>query len=418
MPSSGRAARPLATAPGGADARSRSGPGGRRRGRPMARGCAAMTLINYLTRIHFADYVLEDALPAEVAALGMTRPMVVTDQGVVASGLVERLLDALGASHEATLFADTPSNPTEAASLAAAETYRENGCDGLIGFGGGSSIDLAKAAGLIVSHGGCLGSYAAIEGGTARIRDILPPLIAVPTTAGTGAEVGRAAVIVLGDGRKLGLVSPYLIPSVAICDPSLTLGLPPGLTAGTGMDALTHCVETYTATCYNPPADGIAIDGLRRAAANIERAVENGADLDARREMMAAAMNGALAFQKGLGGVHAISHALGGLPGYSLHHGTLNAVLLPHVMAFNAPAIAGRYPALRQAMGLPADADIGAAIVRLNERLGLPAGLAEMGVDEAAIERAAPLAEKDHTNGTNPRRATAADYRELMRVAL
>jgi alcohol dehydrogenase class IV len=252
----------------------------------------------------------------------------------------------------------------------------------------------------------------------ARIRDVLPPLIAIPTTAGTGSEVGRGAIIVLEDGRKLGLISPYLIPKAAICDPTLTLGLPPRLTAGTGMDALTHCVETYIATAYNPPADGIAIDGLSRASANIERAVENGRDLDARREMMAAALNGALAFQKGLGGVHAISHALGGLPGYRLHHGTLNAVLLPHILDFNAPAVGHRYTALKRAMGLPEGADLSEAIVKLNARIGLPASLSEMGVDEAAIEKAAPLAEKDHTNGTNPRRAGADDYRRIMRAAL
>jgi len=222
----------------------------------------------------------------------------------------------------------------------------------------------------------------------------------------------------LADGRKLGFLSPHLIPVVAICDPTLTLDLPAHLTAGTGMDALTHCVETYIATAYNPPADGIALDGLKRAAANLERAVEKGCDLVARREMMAAAMNGALAFQKGLGGVHAMSHALGGITGYRLHHGTLNAVLLPHVLEFNAPAVSHRYGDLKQAMGLPANADLPAEIEGLTRRIGLPVKLGDMGVDEPAIECAAPLAEKDHTNGTNPRRAGAEDYHKLMHAAL
>ncbi|MEM8951964.1 MAG: iron-containing alcohol dehydrogenase [Pseudomonadota bacterium] len=377
-----------------------------------------MALINYLTRIHLADGVLEDALGAEAEALGAKRPFLVTDRGLVESGLVERALSALSPSLDVTIFTDTPSNPTEAAARQAAELYRNEACDSLIGFGGGSCIDLAKAVGILVTHNGPLADYAAIEGGVARIKDVLPPLIAIPTTAGTGSEVGRGTVIILDDGRKLGLLSPHLIPRVAICDPTLTLGLPPLLTAGTGMDALTHCIETYIATAYNPPADGIALDGLKRAAAHIERAVEKGTDLVARREMMAAAMNGALAFQKGLGGVHAMSHGLASVEGCDLHHGTLNAVLLPYVLDFNGPAVSHRYEDLALAMGLPANADLPNAVHRLNERLGLPARLGSMGVDEEAINIAAPLAEKDHTNGTNPRRATASDYQKLMQAAL
>jgi len=377
-----------------------------------------MALINYLTRIHFADGVLEDALGAEIDGLGMKRPLLVTDQGLVEAGLIERALSALPLSAKATIFDDTPSNPTEAAAKRAAELYHGEACDGLIGFGGGSSLDLAKAVGILVTHGGPLADYAVVEGGIARIKDVLPPMIAIPTTAGTGSEVGRGAVITLDDGRKLGLLSPHLIPKVAICDPTLTLDLPPHLTAGTGMDALTHCVETYIATAYNPPADGIALDGLRRAAASIERAVDKGNDLNARREMMAAAMNGALAFQKGLGGVHAMSHALGGLVGYELHHGTLNAILLPYVLAFNGPAVSHRYGDLADAMGLSRTQDVAEALARLAERLGLPSRLGDLGVDDQAIEQAAPLAEKDHTNGTNPRRATASDYHRLMTQAL
>jgi alcohol dehydrogenase class IV len=377
-----------------------------------------MAIINYLNRVHFADNVLDEAISTEIATLGITSPMIVTDAGVAAAGLLDRLTAALDKGLSPVIFTGTPANPTERACLDTVELYKANGCDGLIGFGGGSAIDLAKAVALAVSHDGPLSSYTAVEGGMTRIRNVLPPLIAVPTTAGTGSEVSRATIIVFEDGRKLGLLSPFLIPKAAICDPTLTLTLPPILTAGTGMDAISHCIETYIATAYNPPADGIGIDGLTRGFANLERAVEHGSDLGARREMMAAAMNGALSFQKGLGGVHAMSHALGGLRDKHLHHGILNAVLLPHVLAFNAPVASRRYPALRQAMGLPASADIGEALLRLSERIGLPTTLGAMGVDRRDVEWAAPLAEKDHTNRTNPRTATADDYRALMLAAL
>ena len=181
----------------------------------------------------------------------------------------------------------------------------------------------------MVTHTGPLLSYAASEGGIARIRGVLPPLIAVPTASGSGTEVARSGAIVFSDGRRLQLVSPYLIPRVAICDPVLTLGTPPEATAQGGMDALTHCIETYVATGYNPPADAIALDGVRRASTNLRRAVDDGSDLEARREMMAAAIEGALALQKGLGSVHAMSFALEGLQTSGPAHGALNAILLP-----------------------------------------------------------------------------------------
>lgn len=375
-------------------------------------------MITYLNRVHLGEGILAEALAAELAKLSVARPFIVTDAGLVAAGLADRLQDALPDGVTATVFDRTPANPTEAAVHDACQTYAEAGSDGLIGFGGGSALDLAKAVGLMATHEGSLSQYTAVEGGMARIRPVMPPMIAIPTTAGTGSEVGRGAIIVLDDGRKLGFLSPYLIPEAAICDPVLTLGLPPGLTAGTGMDAVTHCVETYIATALNPTADAIAIDGLTRASANIERAVEQGSDLAARQEMMIAAMHGALAFQKGLGGVHAISHALGGLPGYALHHGTLNAVLLPFILEFNAQIVGNRYAELKQAMGLTEGDDLPAKIERLTERLGLPTRLGAMGVDRAAIEAAAPLAEKDHTNATNPRQASAEDYLAIMERAL
>lgn len=377
-----------------------------------------MSLITYLTRVHFADGVLDEALAAETGALDITRPLVVTDEGLRECGLVERLLDAMAPHLEPTLFFETSARPDGNDCALAAQLYLERGCDGIIGFGGGSSIDLSKAIGLLASHGGELASYAVVEGGTARIRDILPPLIAIPTTAGAGSEVTRGAVAIVDDGRRLGFISPHLIPRVAICDPTLTVSLPGDLTAGTGMDALTHCVETYISRTYNPPADGIAIDGIGRAAKHLHRAVDNGGDMEARREMMAAALDGALALQKGLGGVHAMSHALGSLPGLKLHHGKLNAILLPHVLEFNAPAVSKRYDALCQAMGFGEGADICMAVVDLRNRIGLPSCLSELGVGKDAVDAAAALAESDFTNGTNPRMAGEYDYRRMMMNAL
>ncbi len=203
---------------------------------------------------------------------------------------------------------------------------------------------------LRATHAGQLAEYALIEGGAGRIGPVAP-LIAVPTTAGTGSEVGRAALITLRDGRKLALISGHLIPARAICDPELTLGLPPLLTAATGMDALTHCIETFLSPRYNPPADAIALDGAGRAMRFLPRAVAEGGDREARAEMMMAALQGGLTFQKGLGAVHGLSHALGAIPDPVLHHGTLNAVILPAVLRFNAPAAAAKYPRLARAMG-------------------------------------------------------------------
>jgi alcohol dehydrogenase class IV len=257
-----------------------------------------MALITYLTRIQF-DFGALKLLPDEFAALGVKRPLVVTDPGIRASGLLDRVTALL--SPGTPVFDQTPANPTEAGVLAAFALYRSQECDGVVAVGGGSSMDLAKGVRILASHPLPFPQYALVEGGVARIKPTMPPLAAIPTTAGTGSEVGRGAVIIMKDGRKLGVVSPHLIPSVAICDPELTFGLPPALTAGTGMDAIAHCIETFLAPAANPPAEAIALDGLRRATRFLERAVAEGQDREARWNMMSAAMEGAMAFQKGLG---------------------------------------------------------------------------------------------------------------------
>src|SRR5215207_3116503 len=222
-----------------------------------------MAIITYLTQIRFGYGTLNE-LPDDLAALGIKRPLVVADKGIVAAGLVERLFDVLSADNRRLVFDDVPTNPTEEAALQAVKLYRDEDCDGLIALGGGSAIDLAKAVGLLATHPEPLSQYAMVEGGVARIMPKVAPLVAIPTTSGTGSEVGRGSVMNLSDGRKLGIISPNLIPKRAICDPELTLGLPPWLTAATGMDALPHCIESFLTPNYNPPAEGIALDGARR----------------------------------------------------------------------------------------------------------------------------------------------------------
>lgn len=374
-----------------------------------------MDLITYLTRIQFGAGALS-ALPEEVRLLNIQAPLVVTDRGVIAAGLLDRLTAQL--PKHAPVYDETPGNPTELAVKQAADVYRQAGCDGIIALGGGSSIDLAKAVALIVSHPGPFEDYAAIAGGAGRITAAMPPVIAIPTTAGTGSEVGRAALITLDDGRKLGFISPHLIPKAAICDPELTLGLPPLLTAATGMDAMSHCIETFLSPRFNPPADAIALDGLARAAEWLPRAFDNGADLAARSEMMMAALQGALSFQKGLGAVHAMSHPLGGLEQPRLHHGTLNAVIMPAVLRYNEAYAVEKYARLRAALGLAPAADLALFIADLNRRLGLPRSLAEMGVPPDCLPQMIEGAVKDHSSATNPRPMTAADYAILFAQAM
>lgn len=374
-----------------------------------------MAQILYVTNI-LIDFGALAHLKAECERVGMARPLVVTDAGVKAAGLLDRLLAALPGLQPA-VFDQTPSNPTEAAVRAAAAIYQAQGCDGLIALGGGSAIDCAKGVAIAVTHDGPLKTYATIEGGSPKITAAVPPLIAVPTTAGTGSEVARGAILIVDDGRKLGFHSWHLVPKTALLDPELTLGLPPLLTAATGMDAIAHCMETFMSAAFNPPADGIALDGLRRGWAHIERATKNGADREARLNMMSASMQGAMAFQKGLGCVHSLSHSLGGI-NPRLHHGTLNAVFLPAVIRFNAQTDSmqkeQRLQRMAEAMGLGAAGDVAEAVRDMSARLGLPPGLRAMGVDESLFDRVIDGAMADHCHKTNPRLASSDDYREML----
>lgn len=385
-----------------------------------------MSLIRYLNSVEIEPGALRH-LAKGCLDNGIRRPLVVTDAGVRAAGLLARLLAHLNLG-DVAVFDQTPSNPTENAVRAAAEIFHQNKCDGLIALGGGSSIDCAKGVCIAVAHAGPLKNFATIEGGSVKITDRVAPLIAVPTTAGTGSEVARGAIIIVDDGRKLGFHSWFLMPKLAILDPDLTLGLPAGLTAATGMDAVAHCMESFMAAAFNPPADGIALDGLERGWANIAIATQEGSNQEARLNMMCASMQGALAFQKGLGCVHSLSHSLGGV-NPSLHHGTLNAMFLPTVIDFNAhaPSVVKerRLQRMARAMGLgemdsaqQASSALGLAILQMNQTLGLPSGLAAMGVTSDCFERVIDGAMLDHCHSLNPRLATRADYKHMLHAAM
>lgn len=375
-----------------------------------------MAQMNYLTQCTF-DFGALAQLPKVLKAHGATRPFVVTDPGLKANGLLDRLLATL-AEPPAGVFAETPANPTESASAKAAEAYRKSGADGIVAFGGGSSMDLAKAMGLMLTHEG---PFARLGGSVRGMKFItrIPPLIAVPTTAGTGSEVSPGAVVILDNGMKETFVSPHLVPAAAVCDPELTLGLPPLLTAATGMDAMTHCIEAVLTPVVHPPAEAIGIDGAERIGRWLERAVKDGADREARWHMMMGSFEGALAFAKGLGAVHGLSHALGRIHELKLHHGTLNAVILPHSLAMIAEAGAAeeKFARLRRALGLAAQADLAQYIAGLNERIGLPANLRAMGVREEHGEGAIDYAVSDIATLSNAIPFDAAKYRDLFKRA-
>ena len=377
-----------------------------------------MATLTFMTHTIF-DHGASKRLSKVLAQHGMSRPLLCTDRGLVELGMVSDLAENVDHDTALTIYDGTPENPTQAAVEEAVATYRDAGCDGVVALGGGSSMDLAKAVALAVTHEGDLLAFTAGLGGSSKIGPVAP-LVAIPTTAGTGSEVSSGAVIIMNNGEKLILASRHLIPRTAICDPTLTLGLPPHLTAATGMDAMTHCIEALLSPQVNPPAEAVACDGLERGIreGHLLRAVKDGRDEEARWHMMMAAAEGAMAFSKGLGAVHAMSHACGADQTLRLHHGTLNAVILPTILDFNRDHVGDKYTRLNAAMGLDADSDPAAFIRQLNEELGLPANLSEMGVQRSAISDLAQHAAKDICTFTNPRPCSAAEYEQLFEVAL
>lgn len=373
-----------------------------------------MATLSYLTTTYF-DFGAIKRLPRVLSDLGAARPMIVTDRGVVNAGLFAKAEAHIGAA--VPVFDQTPENPTEAAVDAAVAEYRQANCDGIVAIGGGSPIDLGKAVALMAGSDRPLLDYAGVSRGKVGT---VAPLVAVPTTAGTGSEVSVGFIVIVDDGRKLTFVANEFLPRAAICDPEMTVGLPAHLTAATGMDAVSHCIEAVLSPVINPPAEAVGLDGLERAvgAGNLARAVADGSDRTARWHMMMAATEGAMAFVKGLGAVHAMSHAAGRLGGLSLHHGTLNAVILPHVLRFNRSESPEKYERLGRAMKIDRTADIATAIEDLNHAIGLPAALGALGVTDAHIPELVDHAVEDIAGSTNPRPVGADDYRALFTAAI
>jgi alcohol dehydrogenase class IV len=359
-------------------------------------------------------------LGGELVRLGVARPLVVTDPGLEVSGLAGDIMAGGGLGH-AVLFSSVRANPTEDDVLGGLDRYRTERCDGVVGLGGGSPIDAAKAIRLLATHPGNLDDYELTTGGSARITPNLPPMVAVPTTAGTGSEAGRGALIqVPRTGRKMIVLGTPLLPSVAICDPELTHRLPPELTAGTGMDALTHCIESYLSTMFHPICDGIALEGLRYIARGLEAAVRDGSNAEARDAMMMGALLGGISFHKGLGVVHALSHALGAEG--RAHHGTLNAILLPHALRFNRDAALPRLTDIAARLGLGRGGAAPGHLISLVElvlaRLPLPRRLGQVdGLRRDKIAEYARLAMLDHCHRTNPRPCSQGELEELLERA-
>ena len=384
-----------------------------------------ISTFSFPTKVTFGPGAIEHV--AEVArSFDMKHPLVVTDPGIVKCRLLERLTEPLNkAGLRWALFDRVEGNPTEASVFPGVDIFQGEHCDGVIAMGGGSSLDAGKAIRLKTTHALPLEEYDDLKNGAGRISAHLPPMLAIPTTSGTGSEVGRSTVITLkSNARKTVIFSPHLVPSFAIEDPELTLRLPPHLTAATGMDAMTHNLEAYLSVGYHPMCDGIALRGVALVNKHLRTAVHEGSNLVARTEMMAASMMGAVAFQKGLGTVHSLAHPLSTVAG--LHHGLTNAILLPHVMRFNMSVVLDRLVDLAAALGMDtrsmsphhaAEAAI-AAVEKLNADIGLPRCLGEVGVTPEMIPVMVPKAMEDGCHRCNPRPTTAADMEALYLQAL
>jgi 4-hydroxybutyrate dehydrogenase len=352
-----------------------------------------------------------------IKRIGATRALVVCDPGVVKAGIAERVKKVLeGAGIPALVFDHVDPNPIEPNVVEGVAAFKAHQADVIVSVGGGSPLDVGKLVALKVTHDRPLNEYDDATGGDKLITSNIPPIINVPTTAGTGSEVGRSGVVTLkATGRKTVIFSPYLMAKAAILDPELTVSMPPRVTAATGFDALTHCIEAYLSLGDHPMADGIALSGIELCAKHLPRAVEAGADLVARGAMMKAAMMGAVAFQKGLGVCHSLAHPLSSEK--NLHHGLANALCLPAVCDFNNAAVPDRIERVRRLVDVNATS-LSNALRALREKIGLPNGLSAEGVTKADIPKLADKAMEDACKALNPRPVTRDDIVKLYELSL
>ncbi|SDL25792.1 hypothetical protein SAMN05192555_103207 [Franzmannia pantelleriensis] len=362
-------------------------------------------------------------LPEACQALGMKAPLLITDPGLANLPMVR---DIVLACHDSGLgiavFSEIKGNPTGKNVLDGMAAFRDGGHDGVIAFGGGSGLDAAKAVALMANQREGLSLWSLEDVGDNWKNadgDAIAPIVAVPTTAGTGSEVGRASVITDEvEHVKRIIFHPGMVPATVILDPELTAGLPPTITAATGMDALSHCLEAWCSPLYHPMAEGIAVEGMRRVCHYLPRAYADGSDLEARMNMLVASSMGATAFQRGLGAMHALAHPLGAL--YDAHHGTLNAILMPYVLRANEQAIGeqmvrlGRYLDLRQ----PGTATVIDWVLEMRQRLAIPHTLAELKMDTQQADKVGQMAVADPSSGTNPIAFDAGQYRDIFVAAV
>jgi len=373
---------------------------------------------SYPTSVRFGAGRIRE-LGAAVKAAGMTRPLFVTDAGLARNPIVAQAMDVLaGDGVAASLFSDVQSNPVAANVEAGLEALKSGGHDGVVAFGGGSSLDAGKVMAFMAGQRRPMWDFEDIGDYWTRADAAgILPIVAVPTTAGTGSEVGRAGVITdVATHRKKVIFHPLMMPRTAICDAALTLGMPPVTTAGTGMDALAHCLEAYCGLAYHPLADGIAVEGMRLVKQNLIAAYRDGSDVEARAHMLAAALMGATAFQKALGAIHALSHPVGAL--YDTHHGLTNAVFMPYVLAFNRVAIEEKIVRLAAYLGLQASFKAFLDwVLGLRAELGVPHTLADLKVDDRQFDRMSEMAPSDPTAGSNPIPIDATACRRLYENA-
>jgi alcohol dehydrogenase class IV len=371
---------------------------------------------SFPTAIHFGCGARK-LVGAHLRAQGLRRPLLVTDRALAALPVLAEFLSHLDDALDVAVFSGVAGNPTAAQAMTGAAAFTAHAADCVIGFGGGAALDVAKIVGLLATRGGHALEYAWDHPNARPIEGDLPYFVALPTTAGTGSEVGRSSVVSEDDTHvKRVIFSPRLLARAVFADPELTVGLPPRITAATGMDALTHNVESYLSPAYHPLCDGIALEGTRIAARALARAVHEPHDLAARGDMLMASMMGAIAFQKDLGAVHSCAHALSAV--CDLHHGLANALMIEPVMRFNLEAVPQKFAELAHVVGASGADGFVRWLAQLKRAIGMPAGLAAAGVRREQIAALVEIAERDICHRTNPRPCTAADFERFFLQAL